>query len=463
MFHVKHFEDTIVAVATPLGVGGVGVIRVSGGKALEIVRPSIKNFPQDIIPRRLYHGWFHIEDKLIDEVLFYFMKAPESYTGEDVVEISGHGGLVVLCTMLEALIQNGARLAEKGEFTKRAFLNGKIDLAQAEAIADLISAKTSLGVEVSASQLSGSLSNKISSLRKALLEVLAGVEVVIDFSEDVGELDFSALRENLVSIMDEVDGLIAGAKQGKVLREGLRVTILGKPNVGKSSLLNALVGKNRVIVSDLPGTTRDTIEEVINLNGLPLVVIDTAGIRHPKDKAEEFGVERARVEAEGADLILLIVDASSNLTEEDLMIFDLVKNKRWVLVLNKIDLGLKVKLNGFVTPPRKFEVSALYGKGIDDLRQGMFEYVCSDLAAGPFKGYDSSKNFSSLVNARHLNCLLRAKESLSRALKLIEDNAQEVLVAIDLKEAVLALGEVCGEEVSEEVINTIFEKFCVGK
>jgi len=296
-----------------------------------------------------------------------------------------------------------------------------------------------------------------------LLEALAEVEAAIDFSEDVGELNFPVLRERLSSALAEVDSLIASTQQGKLVREGLRVAILGKPNVGKSSLLNALMGEDRVIVCDVPGTTRDTIEEVINLNGLPLIVIDTAGIRHPRDKAEEFGVERARSEAERADLILLVVDASTCLTEEDYMIFELVKNKPWLLVLNKIDLGLNVKLDGVGKALRKFEVSALYGKGIDDLKSGVFEFICSELGSGSLRVLDPSKNMPFLINTRHLNCLLRAKDAISRALRLIDEDAQEVLVAVDLKEAVVALGEVSGEEVSEEVINTIFERFCVGK
>lgn len=452
---IGHLDDTIAAIITPPGCGGVGMIRISGKNAVDIASRIIKNFPKDVKPRYVYHGWVFHEGKLIDEVLYYYMKAPNSYTGEDVVEISAHGGYVLLKHLLDLAIKFGARVAQRGEFTKRAFLNGRIDLAQAEAVVDLISAKSLEGIGSFARLLGGELSSKINFLRSRLVEFLAEIEARIDFPDDVGDLDFKSSHEIVRGFVGDVDNLLAKAKYGKVMREGVRVAIIGKPNVGKSSLLNALLGEERAIVTNEPGTTRDAIEEIINVNGLPLLVVDTAGIRHPKSKPEEFGVEKTKKEIELAELILLVLDASSRLTEEDMMVLNATSGKTRIVVLNKIDLGIEISLNGKVSVDERVEVSALRRFGIDALKEQIYHCVLG--------GKSNSIEDCALINSRHKECLERAKEALVQTEQAILERQSEEFIAFNLKQAIISLGEICGENVSEEVINEIFSRFCVGK
>lgn len=456
MFHVKHsLGDTIAAIVTPLGVGGVGMVRVSGSLSIVVAGKIIRNFPSKVESNRIYHGWVVDGGKLIDEVLYFYMRAPKSYTGEDVVEVCGHGGIVVLQRILDVIIRAGARLAERGEFTLRAFLNGKIDLAQAEAVLGLIQARTERGVEAAAAQLGGRLSREISALRERILHMLAEVEAEIDFPEDVEQINLDEIAATLFSCISEVDRLLSAANYGRILREGVRTVIVGKPNVGKSSLLNALLGEERAIVTDMPGTTRDTIEETLSIEGFPFTIVDTAGIRHPKDKAEEFGVERARREMLSSDLFLLVFDGSQPLEEDDLRLLEEAQRKNGIIVLNKLDLGCRISLNGFGKSLRVHKISALTGHGVEDLKQGMLDHILEDkVVVGEPIG---------IFNARQKECLLRACESLNRALSLIRSGSIDERLASDLRGAVVALGEVSGEEVSEEIIKTIFEKFCVGK
>jgi len=437
-------NDTVAAIATPIGVGGVGVIRMSGPNSLTILQRIIESTSQEIEPRYTYHGW--IED--IDEIVFVYMKAPSSYTGEDVVEISCHGGIGVTRKVLESCIKNGARLAKNGEFTKRAFLMGKIDLAQAEAVINLINAKTEKGIEVAAGQLAGNLSNNINSLRDELIQTMAQIESSIDFPDDI-ETDNEAIRKSILKTIEKTDKLISKAKYGKIIKEGITAVIAGKPNVGKSSLLNALLKEDRAIVSEESGTTRDTIEETVNILGIPLKIIDTAGIRHPTNKIEEFGIERTKKEIETAELVILMFDASkTNLEEEEKLLLETVKEKRTIKVLNKVDLGNKLELEGV-------KISALTGEGIEKLEREIY--------AAAIEGNGLAEGGPIIMNERHKECLMRAKESLQKAEESFKIGRETDLVEIDLKEAIEALGEVSGVGVAEEIINRIFEGFCVGK
>ena len=450
---MKHFEDTIAAIATPVGTGGIGVVRLSGDQAIRISGEVLKEFPQTLTPRYVYHGWIVAKEKLIDEVLYYYLKAGESYTGEDTIEISGHGGGLILKEILNLCVGAGARLAEPGEFTKRAFLNGRIDLSQAEAVVDLISAKTEIGVESAAAQLAGKLSSAVSAVRQPLVSLLAEVEAGIDFNDDIDEITPLSILAKIEAALEAIQMLLSTANQGRVLREGVRTAIVGKPNVGKSSLMNALLGEDRSIVTGQPGTTRDTIEETLNLLGLPLVVIDTSGIHHPRGQAEGLGVERARREMASADLSLVVLDASDGIAEEDRAIIEEANQSgKALLVLNKIDLGNQISTNGNL---KRFEVSALKGQGMEELKQGIFEHLI-----GTENDYSLNR---CLVNNRHKECLMRANEGLERVLKACQNGAGNELLAVDLRGAIQALGEVNGESVSEEVIDAIFDRFCVGK
>lgn len=453
---MKHsLSDTIAAIATPPGTAGVGVVRISGNQSIRISEQIIRDFPRNIIPQRVYHGWVVRNGRPMDEVLYYLMRAPNSYTGDDVVEISCHGSWLLLQELLRLAVEAGARPADRGEFSKRAFLNGKIDLLKAEAILDLVSARTVKSLEAASSQLMGNLSNVVCVLRNELLGILAEIEAGVDFPDDVEEVGREALRARVSAIRGRIEALLETANAGKVLREGVRMAIVGRPNVGKSSLLNRLLGEERAIVTDTPGTTRDTIEEVINIKGVPVVIVDTAGIRHPRDKVEEFGIDRARKEIAGADIAVAVLDASCELTAEDKLVLDAVSGSRLILALNKIDLGDVISLNGLGDGRPAFRVCALSGAGVDSLRDGIFDFVVGGCNLDGVGG--------TLVNLRHKEGLMRARESLGRTIEACNAGTPVDLVSIDIKGAVVALGEVSGEEVSEEVINSIFERFCVGK
>jgi tRNA modification GTPase len=386
------------------------------------------------------------------------MAGPKSYTGEDVVEVYCHGGMAVMQSALDMILALGPRMALRGEFTKRAFLNGKLDLAQAEAVLDLVKAPTGVSAGLAVSQLEGRLSQVISQLRNGLLDVLAGLEARIDFPDDLPELDAADVEEKIKGAVAEVDKLICSAGAGRVYRDGLATVILGKPNVGKSSLLNALLGEERAIVTELPGTTRDSIEESISIFGLPLKVIDTAGIRHPKDQVEVFGIARTEKELSVADFVLVVLDASKGIDDLDRMVIGRAAQRNCVLVLNKIDLGCRLDVSELaclgIGPPG-YKISALHGQGIDELKRGIYSQALA-LFGQPERN-------ALVINARHKECLLRAREALIRAAESGRVPELAVLATLDLKAAVIALGEVTGELVSEEIINRIFDSFCVGK
>ena len=436
--------DTIAAIATPIGVGGVGVVRISGSRSLEILQSIIDKNPQTIDPRYSYFG----NIPKVDEVLYVYFKAPSSYTGEDVVEISCHGGVSVSKKILELCIEKGARQAKNGEFTKRAFLAGRIDLAQAEAVISLISAKTEEGREASATQLTGGLSSKINEMREGLIGAMAKIEAAIDFPDDV-EINRKELEAAIVGAIENAGKLIASSRYGKILRDGVLTAIAGKPNVGKSTLFNALLKDARAIVTEDPGTTRDTIEETVNVLGLPLKLIDTAGIRTPKNKPEELGIERTKTAINDAEMVIMVLDGSNNrLEDEDRILLEMTSSKPRIVAINKIDQGNKLQYPGV-------KISALSGEGMEGLEAEIYAKIMGEGGAP-----DCS---ATVINLRHKECLLRAKECLQKAAQSVKMGREDELIAIDLKDAIEALGEITGIGVSEEIIDRIFEGFCVGK
>ncbi|MFC1571711.1 tRNA uridine-5-carboxymethylaminomethyl(34) synthesis GTPase MnmE [Candidatus Margulisiibacteriota bacterium] len=455
MFHVKHsLDDTITAIATPLGPGGVGVIRVSGPGAKNVLSPLfLSSNGSKIESHKMSPGWLvdPSSGEKIDRIMACYMMAPKTFTGEDVVEFHCHGSMAVVQKALNLTLGSGARLAQKGEFTKRAFLNGKIDLAQAEAVLDLVRTPTESGAGYAIKQLEGRLSDVVSGIKRSLIKMQAGLEVSIDFPEDVAELNYNQLIQQINGDIEAIAGLINSAQSGKIYRQGLATVIIGKPNVGKSSLLNALLKEERAIVTEEPGTTRDSIEEALSIKGIPLRVVDTAGMRQPKDRAEELGVNRAKEERDQACLILAVFDASEPIDELDQEVLKSIEGKRSVVVLNKVDLGLKAH----ISRKPEYKTSALYGDGIKELTDGIFAYIQAEISMPA----DSSV----LINERHKECLARARESLLNAAETCVKGLAADIVAIDVKDAIMALGEVTGELVSEEVINAIFDQFCVGK
>jgi len=437
-------DDTIVAIATPMGVGGVGVIRLSGERALTIAERLLEEKPQEIKPRIVYHGW--IMDA--DEVMYAYMKSPKSYTGEDVVEVNCHGGAAVLKKILKMCIEAGARPARPGEFTKRAFLNGRMDLAQAEAVLEIIQARTDKGVEVAAKQLGGGLSNETKRIREEIFNILIKIEAAIDFPEETEEPRMLEIWDEINTIKNEIEKLEKTASYGKALKEGVKAAIIGKPNVGKSSLLNRLTEDDRAIVDESPGTTRDTIEEVINIEGVPVVLVDTAGIRMPTGEVEGKGIKRAKEAAKEAEVVLLVLDASSaQMSGEDKEAIAAAEGKRIIWILNKVDLGKRLNEEGI-------EISCKTGEGIGGLKKKIYDIII---------GEENRPNGRPiLITERHYNCTRRAWEALERALRERRTKSIE-LIAADLKEAIEAMDEIKGKRMSDEIIEKIFAKFCIGK
>ena len=455
--------DTICAIATAIGEGGIAIIRISGERALDITSKVFKaKSNQDIKEMKSYTMKYgHIYDvdngDLIDEVIVSYMKGPRSFTAEDVIEINCHGGVVSTNKVLEAVIKAGARLAEPGEFTKRAFLNGRIDLSQAEAVIDIIRAKTDLAMKSALMQSTGHLSTKINNLRDYMLNVLALVEFAVDFTEDDEEVDPSIplkVAESLQKGVTEMQALIKGADEGKLIREGLSLAIVGKPNVGKSSLLNALLREKRAIVTDIAGTTRDVIEEYINLHGVPVKIIDTAGIRETEDIVEKIGVERSKEKLEEADLVLLVLDSSRELEDEDNQLIDYIKDKKSIIILNKMDLESKIEESVLSNFENIIKISAREEIGLDVLKK-----TIKDLF---FSGEIDSESLI-ISNSRHKQALYRALDNAENALVRVQNNEYLDLISIFVMSALRALNEITGNELEEDLVNKIFGDFCVGK
>ena len=456
-------DDTIAAIATAPGEGGIGIIRISGEKSLQVAEQIFRSMSgksiEEYKTRTLIYGNIVDDEKVIDEVLVAYMKGPNSYTAEDVIEINCHGGFISVKKILELILSKDVRLAEQGEFTKRAFLNGRIDLSQAEAIIDVIKAKTDKAHEVAQSQLEGSLSNKIKELRMKVTEVLAHLEVAIDFSEeDVEEITYQTLEEKANELRFEIKKLYDTAESGKILRDGLKTVIVGKPNVGKSSLLNSILGENRAIVTDIPGTTRDVIEEFVNIKGIPLKIVDTAGIRETEDVVEKIGVEKSKESFNSADLVIMVLDASRKLSDEDLDILKNLENRKTIVLLNKTDLEQQIEeeiIREYVDADNIIKISALKHEGIEEIHDKIELMV--------YKG--SVKNTSNLVitNSRHKDALLRAYDSINDAISAIEQNLPYDFIEVDFKNIWDSLGYINGDTVKEDLLDTIFSNFCIGK
>ena len=456
-------DDTIAAIATAPGEGGIGIIRISGEKSLQVAQSIFKSksgkMIKDYNARTLIYGTVVDNEKVIDEVLVAYMKGPNSYTGEDVIDINCHGGFISVKKILELILSKGVRLAEAGEFTKRAFLNGRIDLSQAEAIIDVIKSKTDMAHEVAQSQLEGSLAKKIKDLRMNVTEVLAHLEVSIDFAEeDVEEITYQTLEEKALELRNEIKKLYDTAESGKILRDGLKTVIVGKPNVGKSSLLNSILGENRAIVTDIAGTTRDVIEEFVNIKGIPLKIVDTAGIRETEDVVEKIGVEKSRESFSTADLVIMVLDASRKLSEEDMEILESLKNKKTIVLLNKMDLEPQIeleKIEEFVNSEDIIKISALKHQGIEELQDKIEAMVY----------HGSVKNSSNLMitNSRHKDALFKAYESINDAISAIEQRMPYDFIEVDFKNIWDYLGYINGDTVREDLLDTIFANFCIGK
>ncbi len=454
-------NDTIAAIATPLGEGGLAVIRLSGPEALSVADrcfiPSGRAAPKpSAAPSHTLHlGRIAREGSTVDEVLLAVMRAPRTYTREDIVEISCHGGLLPARRVLETVLAAGARLAHPGEFTQRAFLNGRLDLAQAEAVADIIHARTDVALAAAEEQLAGGLSRRINEARGQLLHVLAHVEAHIDFpDEDIAPDTRGALLTKLDGLQAFLDRLLAGANEGQVLRRGIRAAIVGRPNVGKSSLLNQLLGRDRAIVSPQAGTTRDTIEETASVRGLPVVLTDTAGLRHTADALEQEGIRRARDTVARADLVLHVLDAAEPLSAEDAAFLAELAGKPRILVCNKADLPARCQL-----PPAEqadsLAVSCVTGAGIDALKDA--------IRAKVWAGEVSAEMLEVMLNARHLEALRRTREALARGRAALESGLTLELVAADLHLAANTLGEIVGKTTTEDLLDSIFSQFCIGK
>jgi tRNA modification GTPase len=460
---MKEF-DTICAIATPLGEGGVAIIRISGENSLNIVsKIFIPKNNYDIEKMQTYTMRYGniVELKnrdIIDEVILSYMKSPNSYTGENIVEINCHGGIVSTNSVLNEVIKAGARIAEPGEFTKRAFLNGRIDLSQAEAVMDIITAKTELSMKSAMMQRNGTLSKEIGNLRKYLLNVLALIEYAVDFTEDdediVDDNLIAQIKEGIDKTTVQINHLLSNADEGKILREGLNIVIVGKPNVGKSSLLNALLKEKRAIVTDVPGTTRDVIEEYINIEGIPVRITDTAGIRDTEDIVEKIGVEKSKEKINEADLIILMLDVSRDIDEDDQIIIDKVKNKKYIALLNKVDLDIKIPEKIINDLDNEISISIKTGSGINELKRKIKNLF--------FNGEITSDSLI-LSNTRHKQALYRALENCNEALNRINANEYIDLISIYITAAMKALGEITGEELEEDLLNKIFSEFCVGK
>lgn len=457
-------EDTIAAISTAQGAGGIGIIRISGDSAFEIASKIFKGKkPFDEIKSHTINFGRIIRPEngeVVDEVLLTKMKKPNTFTREDVVEINCHGGIIVVKTILELLLKLGSRLAEPGEFTKRAFLNGRMDLSQAEAVIDIINAKTEASTKAAVDQLEGRLSRKIKEVRGKLIELIAHIEVTVDYPEhDIEEITGEKVYEDALQIQVDLNKLLQGFEKGRIIREGLSLVIIGRPNVGKSSLLNELAGKNKAIVTDIPGTTRDIIEEYINVNGIPVKITDTAGIRETEDVVEKIGVEKAKKALENADLIVIMVDASAGISEEDLEIARQVGDRKFILLVNKVDIAAISDVDSIV---KRFEgafkiirTSIKEGTGIEELENTIEQMFT--------KGEINTENDILVTNVRHKDLLEKALISIKDACIAYEAGMPLDCITIDIKNAAEYLGQVTGESVNEDIMHEIFSRFCIGK
>ena len=456
-------EDTIAAVATAYGEGGIGIIRISGEKALSILEEVFEfaGETSQIVNRRMTYGRIvdRENEQIIDEVLAVYMKGPKTYTAEDVVEINCHGSMVSLRKTLALVLRKGARLAEPGEFTKRAFLNGRLDLSQAEAVIDIIKAKTDRSFDVAMSQLEGALSLRVTEIRQKLLDLLVDITVNIDYpDEDIEELTYDKIEENILLIGEMIEKLLSTADTGRMIREGIRVAIVGKPNVGKSSLMNSLLRETRAIVTEIPGTTRDTIEEAISIRNIPVYLVDTAGIRETSDEVERLGIERSKAAFNEADFIIFIMDGSSAISDEDREIASYLDGRNSVVLINKNDLErgfTNDDVRELVNDPVIIETSLINNEGIEEIENHIEELVY---------GGELSQHDSTMVNnVRHIELLKQSRDSLRDAMEMTLAREALDFIEVDVRNAYDLLGEITGETVSDDMINEVFARFCLGK
>ena len=453
--------DTIAAISTPRGEGGIGIVRMSGSDSLciltKIFKPISNKKVSDLRNFSINYGHLYDGEELIDEVLVSIMKGPNTYTKEDIVEINCHGGFLITERVLELVLKSGARIAEIGEFTRRAFLNGRLDLTQAEAVIDLIHGKTDKSISLSLNQLRGDLREQIDILKKQLLDVSAHVNVVLDYPEEgIDDPLPDDLVDNLHNVVNTTDALIKSYNKGKMIKEGVKTAIVGKPNVGKSSLLNSVLREERAIVTHVAGTTRDIIEEVVNLNGVPLVLVDTAGIRKTDDLVENIGVEKSKELIDKADLVLFVVDNSRELDEEDLKIHERIQADKVIGLINKTDIESKLDTTPLTKIKKWIKISALEKIGIDSMEKEIYNYIVSGQVE------DSSQKLV-ITNVRHKSALEKTKQAVENIFETIDMGLPMDLIAVDLKEALDSLSEVTGEISNEDLLDHIFSNFCVGK
>lgn len=444
--NINYEFETISAIATPLGIGGVGVIRISGDKAFEIAEKIFSS--KKLEAGKIHHGWILDNEQKVDEVIVLPFKNPHSYTGEDVVEIQCHGGPKVVKKILDLTLQNGARMAQKGEFTKRAFLNKKLDLSQAEAVLDIIHAKTSNFAQKSANNLSGMLARKIKEIKDSLFLLYSRIIAAVDFPEDVKEPEYSYLIEEIEKNIKKITDILKNANASNIMRQGIKIAIAGCPNAGKSSLFNALLNLERAIVTEIPGTTRDVIQESLDIDGIPATLIDTAGIRDNDevDKVEAIGIEYTKNCVENSDLILFLFDWSKGFDENDALIYEMIENKPHIKIAAKSDLAE-------VPNPEALNISSKTGYNIEELKEKIKEAVLDK----------DAMETEFVTNRRQEECLRNAKNALSNALIAAQNGELQDLISIDIKTALLALDEITGEVITDEILENIFEHFCIGK
>ena len=471
----RFMESTIAAIATSPGESGIGIIRISGEESLNILNkifyPASKNLAPKDNHRQLIYG--HIKDEqghIIDEVLAVYFPAPKTYTAEDVVEIDCHGGIVPLSNTLSFVLRCGADLAEPGEFTKRAFLNGRLDLTQAEAVIDVINSKTNSSFDVAMEQLRGKFSKEINEIRKEITDVLVDIAVNIDYpDEDIEFILYDKLEKKLKQIKEKIDYLIGSSDTGRILREGLNVAIVGRPNVGKSSLMNAILRESRAIVTEIPGTTRDTIEELINVRGIPVNLIDTAGIRTTDDVIEQIGIDKSKKSLESADLVIFMIDLTSEISDKDYDILSQVDKSKLLILFNKADKTARIKeedMISFADGMRYMLTSVNDSKSVDEVENAIFEKAGGNLLLGKESETDrlaGSPKSNIVTNARHKNMLERASVSLGEAINAVSGNIPLEFLEIDIRNAYEELGFITGDSVQDDVIDEVFSRFCLGK